>query len=601
MGNDFYPDDDGSDIVDISSEIKDSSSSRKSSEIYGDDGTVSVKTFRKKKGKWIKWVVIAAVILGIAGFIVYKVIQAKNMVMDAMNQSSTTTAEITRMDISKAISTTGTIQSKDVRTLTSPLSGVKIDHVNYKVGDMVEEGAVVVAFSFEDINKKIEQLQEDIDEANKTKALDAGNRDNTYVNKYDLETYSVATAYESFQRAAEDLKKAKDDYAKACQDTADYKAKYQEAKEKIDGVRNDYHDTIEERNSYINIDDEKYKEYDNKAADLQIKINGYTQTISGYDSGIDNYLKAEKTAQETVDKYQRNYDDAVVQYVKSGYDASFSTANTDYTYKKENITANDTVTNLKRQLEEREDSLDNYIVTAPISGLVTEVNAQEGNGYQATSGALMTIQAVDIYEVTTQVDEYDINNVKVGQKVAIMTDATGEDELEGRVTFIAPTATMAAGNSSTNTFEVKVDISGKDERLKLGMSARLNILVDTHSDVLAVPYDAIEEKDGGDTYIYVVEETASEPTESKDEDGIKVIGIEIPGETAKNFGKGGDDEAASVMPGDKQDAKEIKVQIGLESDYYTEVISPEISEGMTVLVNSKAGEIKNDLSMFMGM
>ncbi|MCR5591186.1 MAG: hypothetical protein K6F73_06580, partial [Lachnospiraceae bacterium] len=134
MGNDYYPDDDGSDIIDISSEIKDSSSSRKSSDIYGDDGTVSVKTFRKKKGKWIKWVVIAAVILGIAGFIVYKVIQAKNMVMDAMNQSSTTTAEITRMDISKAISTTGTIQSKDVRTLTSPLSGVKIDHVNYKVG-----------------------------------------------------------------------------------------------------------------------------------------------------------------------------------------------------------------------------------------------------------------------------------------------------------------------------------------------------------------------------------------------------------------------------------------------------------------------------------
>ena len=68
MGNDYYPDDDGSDIVDISSEIKDSSSNRKSSEIYGDDGTVSVKTFRKKKGKWIKWVVLLVVAVAVVIF-----------------------------------------------------------------------------------------------------------------------------------------------------------------------------------------------------------------------------------------------------------------------------------------------------------------------------------------------------------------------------------------------------------------------------------------------------------------------------------------------------------------------------------------------------
>ena len=50
----------------------------------------------------------------------------------------------------------------------------------------------------------------------------------------------------------------------------------------------------------------------------------------------------------------------------------------------------------------------------------------------------------------------------------------------------------------------------------------------------------------------------------------------------------------------KDNAREIPVQIGLESDYYTEVISNEISEGMTVLVNSKAGELQNEMEDLMG-
>ena len=581
LANGLSPGDFTTDLVDISSELNDSISKNKDTEHAEKPEPVSVRTFRKKKGRWIKWVIILAVIAGIVCFIVFRVIKAKNMMMEAMNQSSTTTAEITRMDISKAISTTGTIQSKDVRTLTSPLAGVKIDHVNYEVGDMVEEGAVVVAFSFEDINKKIEQLQEDISEAKQTKALDGGNRTNTYVNSNDLETYSVATSYQTLMRALEDLNKAKDELRKICDEKGEFKSLYEEAKENLSSAKDDlakHPDDI----------------------DLMEKVSKYESAINTYDSKMSSFESQEESAQKTIDSRQRDYDDAFVKYTKAGYDASFNQAKYDYNLNRGNVTANDEVKSLERQKEEREDSLDNYIVTAPISGLVTTVNAEEGNGWQATSGALMVIQAVDVLEVTTQVDEYDINNVKVGQKVVIMTDATGDDELEGKVTFIAPTATAATGNSSSNTFEVKVDVSEKDERLRLGMSARLNILIDTHSDVLAVPYDAIEEKDGGDTYIYVVDETAA-PKEEKGKDGIKVIGIEIPGEVPSGFGKGEDGKNPPDGPGDRPNAKEILVQVGLESDYYTEVSSPEISEGMTVLVNSKAGEVRNDMEMFMGM
>ena len=585
---------DSSDIEDISEEI------RKKPKKKNEEQDSSVKQFRKKKkGGWIKWVVIIAVIAAIIAFVVHKTIQTKNKVMEALNSNTSSTAEVKRMDISKAISTTGTIQSKDVRTLTSRLAGVKIDKVNYKVGDMVNEGAIVVAFSVDDINKKIGQLEEDITEAKQAKALDAGDRNNTYVNSYDLQTYSVATAYDALLKSEEDLKKAKEELQKAIEEKADLTTEYEEAKEKIGPAKDELIAAQMKQSGYAP-GSEDYLKQDLVVSDIRSRISKYDSIISSYEKSYDTAADTVKVKQNSVDSAQRNYDDAFVKFNKAGYDASFGNAKTDYTNSKGNLTANDNVKSLERQKEQNEDSLADYIVTAPITGLVTSVNAEEGNGYQATSGALMTIQAVDVLEVSTQVDEYDINSVQVGQRVAIMTDATGEEELEGRVTFIAPVATAAQGNSTSNTFEVKIDIVKKDERLKLGMSAKLNILVDTHDNVLAVPYDAIEEKDG-QTYVYVIDRNAAEKKTS-DSGTTNILGIEVFTQDGKQ--KNTTSEPSKPVSGEKgkpADAREIPVQIGLESDYYTEIISPQISEGMTVVVNSTAGDVKNDLDILMGM
>ena len=591
--------DSSEEIVDISEEIKEKPKKKK------EQRDTSVDQFRRKKRfGWVKWVVILLIVAGVGTFVVMRVIKAKNAIADAMNQSNTTTAEVTRMDISKAISTTGTIQSKDVRTITSKLSGVKIDKVHYEVGDMVNAGDVVVEFSFEDINKKIGQIEEDITEAKTTKGLDSGDRANTYTDNFGNEFYSMATSNYTIQLRQEDLQLAKDKLARICNEKGDFKSLNEEAKKNIESVEKEYlekQDKLKKEEAQDPKNYEKIAELTNEVSSLSAKLQKYRDAIDNYDKNIESYEEKERSAQENVDTAQKNLDDAVVKQNKAYYDAYFDEQKNAYTLNKGNVTANDNVKSLERQLEERQDSLEDYIVTAPITGMVTEVNAQEGNGYQATTGALMTIQAVDIFEVTTQVDEYDINNVKVGQKVAIMTDGTGDEELEGRVTFIAPTATAASGNSTSNTFEVKIDVSKRDERLRLGMSARLNILVDTHDNVLAVPYDAIEEKDGGQTVIYVVDDKAPAAPGKDDEkkgSGIEVIGIDgmIKNNDEKKPGSGG----PGGPPADKQNAREIPVQIGLESDYYTEVISPEVKEGMTVLVNSTAGEIKNDMDFFMG-
>ena len=588
---------DNSDIEDISEEIK--SKPKKKQE------TESIQQFKPgKQRKWVKWVVIGVIGVGVILFAIHRVKQ-KAAELEAENAAKMQTADIKKMDITSSIASTGTIQSKDVRTLTSPLTGVKIDEVSVKVGDMVNEGDVVVTFSREDINKKIGQLEEDITEAQQVKALDAGDRTNTYVNSNDTDTYNVASAYTTLLQKEKDLEQAKYDLSRACEARGDYRREYEKAKDNIDSAKDEY---IKEKaildGMTMAADKEAYEKQSLKVSELQSKYSNYKSKIDNYDPTT--YDNNEISAQKALETAQRNYDDALVKYEKSGYDASMNGAKSDYTYNKGNVQADDKIKDLKRQKEQNEDSLDNYLVTAPISGLVTSVSAQKGNGYQATTGALMTIQAVDVFEVSTQIDEYDINNVHLGQKVVIMTDATGDDELEGIVTFIAPTASSASTGSTTasnststtaTTFEVKIDINNKDERLRLGMTAKLNIIKDSHNGVLAVPYDAIEEKEGGSHVIYVVDKsakgTAASTDTSKDSGGIQVVGLDGADKSGSST-----DAATGFSAGPGR--REIPVQIGLEGSYYTEIISPDIKEGMQVVVNSEAGQLQNDESIFGG-
>lgn len=608
---------------------------------------------KKRMKKLRRWLIIIAIVAA-ALFLIVKYAQfSAKKILEGVS-SVTTIDQVSKMDLASTISTTGTIQSKDVRTLTSALAGVTIEAVNYEVGDMVQEGAVVVAFSREDINKKIDNLQEDINEASAAKGLDAGSRNADHDYGYGTENYNIANAGVRTANAQADLNNAYTDLSKAQQDKADYKAKYDEAIQNKDSV----HEELEEVQRLFKVwqaafkspansmagEAEEFPEYafgddiykianyyyylttvdmwNDKITELQKQYNEYETTIQSYDSQIASYDRSITSAERTVENAQRSYDSALSLQAEQLRTSANNLQKYDYNLAKGNLTSNDAVNNYKRQLEEYVDRLDDYVVYAPITGLVTEVNAQEGNGYQATTGALMTIQAVDIYEVSTQVDEYDITNVKLGQKVIIMTEATGDEELEGVVSFIAPTATpiTAGATSSAVTYKVNIDITSKNDKLMLGMSAKLNIITEEHKDILAVRYDAIEEDEQGNKVVYVVSDEdakANQKKEDKTADGIAIVGMgdnkasngnsttpadKKEEQTFLQFLIHGDDlEEAAGGLNLKNAAKKVVVDIGIEGDYYTEVKARELTDGTNVLVNNKNGALNDMMLMFNGM
>lgn len=201
-------------------------------------------------------------------------------------------------------------------------------------------------------------------------------------------------------------------------------------------------------------------------------------------------------------------------------------------------TINLDTTTQKNQVELYEDQLAEGIVTAPISGIVTAVNFEEGDTYVQGS-PIITIQDCSAFEVEAYIGEYDISDIEKGQKVLIKTDATGDTELEGTVVFVSPTAAVSLTGGDV-TYLVRISVDTQNERLRLDMSASLSIIIEQHENAMTVPYNAVQEDEQGNTYVEVMEED---------------------GTTTK-----------------------VPVTVVLESNYYTEIKSDSLTEGQKIRV-----------------
>ena len=220
-------------------------------------------------------------------------------------------------------------------------------------------------------------------------------------------------------------------------------------------------------------------------------------------------------------------------------------------------------TSSRLALEKQKEKLKDKEVVATVDGIVTAVNASVGSKCE---DSLFVIQDLNDLIVKVSVDETEIANVAVGQKVQVTTDASTEI-LDGEVVTVDPISSAAASETSTSssssssskssgtsstssnstssdvTFTVKVQITSEDidKAVKVGMNAVVNIIIGESDDVFFVPYESIIDNHGQKS-IY----------EAEEQNGQYVV-------------------------------KEISVTTGLESDMNTEIEGEDLKEGMIVL------------------
>lgn len=138
-------------------------------------------------------------------------------------------------------------------------------------------------------------------------------------------------------------------------------------------------------------------------------------------------------------------------------------------------------------LEQARNNLDEARLVAPFDGVVAAVNVREG---EVAVGALPAIVLVDNrqYHVDVAVDEVDITRIAPGQAVTVTLDALPNDLFLGVVERIAPQPTLTAGIVS---YPVRVLVQSQDARLRSGLTATAEIVVQEERDVVLAPNWAI--------------------------------------------------------------------------------------------------------------
>lgn len=153
-------------------------------------------------------------------------------------------------------------------------------------------------------------------------------------------------------------------------------------------------------------------------------------------------------------------------------------------------------------LKSGQKGLDDYNITAPISGTVITKNVEVGDKIDntATSQVLMVIADMSKMKFTISVDELDIGRIAVGQTARIDADALPGREFMGYVSSIAAEGTISGQGVTTYEIEIIIDQPGE---LMPGMNVNANIVVSETKNVLRIPEEALNMAHNGKATVYV--------------------------------------------------------------------------------------------------
>lgn len=148
---------------------------------------------------------------------------------------------------------------------------------------------------------------------------------------------------------------------------------------------------------------------------------------------------------------------------------------------------------MQMRVDNAKKKLDNLKAYADFDGVVVSVSIREGDYYQA-GGAAITIIDDSKLKATVEVDEIDIQMVKVGTKVDITSDSTPGVAIEGRVSYIPMIGRYT--NQGIGVMDVEIVIDDPPASLKPGFSFGGTIEVGSEQKMLLVAQAAVSTSRG---------------------------------------------------------------------------------------------------------
>lgn len=477
-----------------------------------EDNTKAFKDKIKKK-KIIKRCILLVILLAIIIYIGSCVVKINKNMKQMMNNF--TTEKVTIRDISTYITSSGIVNPLDSYsvTTTSKVEGTVLT-ADFEEGDIVKKGDTLYTLSTDDLDTQI-------DNANKT--IRRGERNyQKALNNYDKakKDYSDFTVNSDLTGYIKDLKVKVGDTIQIGSQIADiYNNKQMELYVPFNA--DEVNGSLIGRSAIIEltISGETMRGKVSKISEINETLSG-NRVVRYVTIKIDNPggISEEMTATASIGNINCNQEgtfrtleegtgtitsDITGKIAKIYYKEGNWISNGNVvleieadTYDNQLDTYKDQIEAAENNLEDAKDNLDtimdsktDYIVTSPITGTIITKNVKAGDTLNANNmnTALCTIYDLSAMTFKMQVDELDVMDVKIGQKVSITADAIQGKEFKGVITNVNLESNT---NNGVTQYPVTVRINKPGELLP-GMNVTGKVLVASASSVLTIPTNSL--------------------------------------------------------------------------------------------------------------
>ena len=500
-------------------------------------------------GKHKKLTALLLVVLIVAVLVLRAVLGSKKAATTTYQYVRTTTLQKT--SLTDSVSVNGTVKSGYEASVTVADSAklYKVSEVKVAVGDTVKKGDVIATLDTSDLEKQIESAEESYSDTLKSAqtSYDRAAADletstvqheNTLIDlqaKIEQADQNLLDAKNALTTAQENQRKAQSTYDSAVSDYNTLKSAYDSASASISTYTDALNTAADAQNRAIsalnsaiaayNADpsdsnkdamnaasdtlSEAQKDYQDAQASLSdaqnscsapsLGLYGFTSIQTALNQADSTKTQAEnalESAKNAVESANKNID-TCEQQVKSAHDSYDQEKNYSILLNKtQNV--EDSATKLEQaqrtpdNLETLRSTLDDCTLTATMDGTITALDATVGS---VCTGTVATIQNTDALTVDVTIPANSVPKLSTGMTCRITSDATGDAVIDGTLTQIDPVA------NDKGTFGAKVVVNGDAEGLLIGISAKVEIVINEKDDVYTVPRDAVGTADDGSSYV----------------------------------------------------------------------------------------------------
>jgi len=211
----------------------------------------------------------------------------------------------------------------------------------------------------------------------------------------------------------------------------------------------------------------------------------------------------------------------------------------------------------KINLAKAEANLHSTTIKSPIDGVIYSRDLEVGEAVTSDRSHPLFVIAKDLtkMEVGADVSEADIGRVRLGQSAFFTTDAYPDQNFKAEVSQIRNHPTTY---QNVVSYKIVLPVDNKELKLKPGMTAYVNVIVDSNPNILRVPNAALSYANPSDMGLETLEQSSV-----------------------------GELERGTIwVLSDKKKPKQVSIKLGKRNSNFTQIVGSGINEGAIVIVEA---------------